>query len=161
MSLILTAAGLLSCRTAQEKAVIPPQHYPHGRVTYQQFADSAGWKLWINTGYEINPADLEILRRELPVMTFRIYAGTWCGDSKHQVPDFFHILDEAGVPKEDAGYILLNRDRKAWKDLAGTDSIKRVPTFIVLKNGIEIGRITETPKSRLETDLVEIVTQAR
>ncbi|MCA0444668.1 MAG: thioredoxin family protein [Bacteroidetes bacterium] len=162
LSLLGTSLFVLACSSSKEiKPAEPPKHYPHGNFTYQQFADSSGWKQWIDTGYEINPGDLDILKMDLRPYSIKIYAGVWCGDSKEQVPRFFHILDEAGYPKEDIEYILLNRDRAAWKALAGADSIKKVPTFILMKDGKETGRITETPKVKLETDLVEIILKDR
>ena len=35
--------------------------------------------------------------------------------------------------------------------------IQRTPTFIFFKNGVEIGRIVETPRDSLENDILKIV----
>jgi hypothetical protein len=36
-------------------------------------------------------------------------------------------------------------------------NIERVPTFIIMNEGIEIGRIIETPEETLEADLLKIL----
>ncbi len=84
-----------------------------------------------------------------------IFAGTWCGDTKEQLPRFYHILQDANFPMHrivmhgvDHKKHALGREDKKFK-------IERIPTFIFLRNGKEIGRIIETPVKSLEEDWVQ------
>ncbi len=90
-------------------------------------------------------------------VTITIVLGTWCGDSREQLPRFFKVLDEIGYPSE--SLIIMGTD--GHKKVPGMDisgySIIRVPTFIFQYNGKEIGRITETPMKTLEADLLDIL----
>ncbi|WP_129713641.1 thioredoxin family protein [Pedobacter sp. SYP-B3415] len=87
-----------------------------------------------------------------------IVLGTWCGDSKLQVPHFLKVLDEAGFPAEKVSFVAVDGNKKAGKGLIDKLAIERVPTFIVTdKKGTELGRITEHPKQTLEKDLLAIV----
>lgn len=90
-------------------------------------------------------------------VTITIVLGTWCGDSREQLPRFFKVLDEIGYPSE--SLILLGTDGQ--KKIPGMDisgyGIVRVPTLIFHYKGKEIGRITETPVKSLEADLLDIL----
>ena len=95
--------------------------------------------------------------------------GTWCSDSKREVPRFWRLLDDLGVPEtalemyavgssrftEDMGVpedvLEWSRDIKAWHDVTAVESI------IVERGGREIGRIVESPAKSLEEDLLEIL----
>ena len=81
----------------------------------------------------------------------RIYLGTYCPDSKKWVPRFFALQDS--LPVGNLSIISVDTTKKDEKGLAIADSIKKIPTFIFLKEGKEISRITEKPKGRLEKAL--------
>lgn len=85
------------------------------------------------------------------------YYATWCHDSRLGVPGFLKFLEEVSNPKIQLHLVGLDthldepgKSQKYWK-------IKRVPTFIVLENGHEMGRMVETPKTTFESDFLEIV----
>jgi len=54
-------------------------------------------------------------------------------------------------------YINIDREKKEPADLLAGLNIQSVPTFIVLLNGKEIGRIVETPKVSVEQDISDIL----
>jgi thiol-disulfide isomerase/thioredoxin len=94
---------------------------------------------------------------------FRVFFGSWCGDSKREVPRFLKLLDLLGVQGESRELIGVgNKDTVYKRSPAGEEEglgIFRVPTFIILKNGKEINRITEFPVRSLERDLFSIVNE--
>ena len=81
----------------------------------------------------------------------RIYLGTYCPDSKKWVPRFFALQDS--LPVGNVEIISVDTTKKDEKGFALADSIKKIPTFIFYKSGVEMGRITEKPKGRLERAL--------
>ncbi|PLX11084.1 MAG: hypothetical protein C0598_08960 [Marinilabiliales bacterium] len=83
--------------------------------------------------------------------------GDWCSDSKLQVGRFDKVLKELEIPKNKIKHIGVDRDKKAREVNIKNYKILRVPTFIVMLNGIEIGRITESPDASLEKDLYDIL----
>lgn len=85
-----------------------------------------------------------------------IVFGVWCGDSQEQVPHFMKIADQAGIPSKHLKIIAVNRKKDAVVEDISSYNIERVPTFIVYKNGKELGRIIESPKNTLEKDLLAI-----
>ena len=90
-----------------------------------------------------------------------IFLGTWCGDSKREVPRFLKIMDQAGLPEDRLKIIAVDRrEPNVKKSPTGEQwglQIKRVPTFIFLKDGKEVNRIVESPIESLEQDILGIL----
>lgn len=86
-----------------------------------------------------------------------IVMGTWCPDSRREVPRFLKISQLLGI--DDDKVIMLGTDdyKKAPIDNYDDLNIERVPTFIFYRNKMELGRIIEYPRSSLEKDMLEIL----
>lgn len=83
--------------------------------------------------------------------------GTWCSDSREQIPAFYKILDELNYPSDKVTLICVDRKKKGLSNEADGLNIELVPTIIFYRNGEEIGRIIETPQESLEKDLLGII----
>jgi len=83
--------------------------------------------------------------------------GTWCHDSKREVPALFKIMEVLDNPRISARYTALEYKRRGPKDIIEQNNIQRTPTFIIYKNGIEAGRIIEEVKESVEADLYRII----
>jgi thiol-disulfide isomerase/thioredoxin len=75
-----------------------------------------------------------------------IFGGTWCDDTKNLWPKFFSFLEAANFPQERVTVVGVDRNKKTIGHLAEAFNIINVPTFIVLKEGKEIGRVVEYGK---------------
>jgi tetratricopeptide (TPR) repeat protein len=89
-----------------------------------------------------------------------IFFGTWCGDTRRELPRFVKTLDLAGWEQARVRYIAVDSALPAYKQSPGGETLNkgiyRVPTFIIMKNGKEAGRIVEHPVESLEADLLAI-----
>lgn len=83
--------------------------------------------------------------------------GSWCGDSQEQVPRFLKIMDAIGFSENNITIYCVDRNKKTDKGETDNLKITLVPTFIFYKDGKEIGRIVETPKTTLEKEMLEII----
>ena len=90
-----------------------------------------------------------------------VVLGTWCSDSKREVPRFWKIADLASIPSAAIKYYAVDRTKKSADGLTDNYKIERVPTFIFLKRGNEVGRIVESPKNSLEEDMLVILADAQ
>jgi thiol-disulfide isomerase/thioredoxin len=90
-----------------------------------------------------------------------VFYGSWCGDSRREVPRFLRIVEKGGFVKERVRYYGLDRTKKSSDGLTDQYEIERVPTFILLRSGKELGRVVELPRTTLEGDMVEILVGAR
>ena len=123
------------------------------------FADTS-FSWWFNSEYELYPADsVEVVRfsKKLKDVKITIVMGTWCSDSRREVPRFYKILDQVGFNTQNLTLICVDRNKTAPDGLVEKLDIKLVPTIIFIRDDKEIGRIVETPKENLERDLVKIV----
>jgi thiol-disulfide isomerase/thioredoxin len=97
----------------------------------------------------------------LSIYTVKIFFGTWCGDTKREMPRMMKVLDQIGFSKSNITFIALDNDDKNYKQSPAQEekgmSIYRVPTFIFYEKGKEIARINELPVQSTERDLLQIV----
>lgn len=66
---------------------------------------------WFNKNYmdyKIDSATAEKLRPKLKNKKFLIFMGTWCGDSRQEVPKIYRLLDYCGVPGSDIQLVNLD-----------------------------------------------------
>lgn len=90
-------------------------------------------------------------------LRIKIVMGTWCSDSQREVPRFYRIMDDAGIPDEKVELISVNREKLVPGMDISALKIERVPTFIVYDGIKELDRIIETPAETLEKDLLRIL----
>lgn len=90
-----------------------------------------------------------------------VVGGTWCHDTQNLLPVFYRLIDKSGFPENKITLIGVDRDKKGPEDLEKNYSIVSVPTFIVMKNGKEVGRVVEYGKEgQIDKELGEIVAKA-
>ncbi len=89
-------------------------------------------------------------------MNVLVFLGTWCSDSRREVPRFLKILELAHNDHIKFQLMGLDRSKRDSLGLAEKSQIEFVPTFVVFKNDQEIDRIVETPSLSIEQDLVKI-----
>jgi thiol-disulfide isomerase/thioredoxin len=84
--------------------------------------------------------------------------GTWCHDSYNLLPKFYRLLDKSSYPSSKVLLIAVDRNKKAYKNIQSNYNITNTPTFIVIQNGKEVGRVTEYGKTGyMEKELGEII----
>jgi thiol-disulfide isomerase/thioredoxin len=109
----------------------------------------------------VDPVFAGMVRDARDSVDVLIFFGGWCSDSKRQVPRFLKLADEAGVPAESIRLYALDRTKKSDDGMTARWGIERIPTIIFLHRGAEIGRITETPQTTMEGDVLAILAAAR
>ncbi len=108
--------------------------------------------------YTPNPASLENLQElDLNSLEIKIVLGTWCPDSRREVPRFLRIVDDLGLQENQISMISVNMEKKVPGMDVSHLGAAYVPTIIVFSNGEEKGRIVEMPETTLEEDLVNIL----
>jgi tetratricopeptide (TPR) repeat protein len=119
---------------------------------------------WFDSQYSrYQPAApvLESLRPRLAGVSVEAYFGTWCGDSRRQIPRLLRVLDLEAFDKQRLSLIALSDRPMQFKQAPGnpqaTRRVHRTPTIVVLRDGVEAGRIVETPAVSLEADLLGIL----
>lgn len=124
--------------------------------------------------YQPQASALQLLRCYDEPLTVLIFFGSWCSDSKRELPHFFTTLDLIKNNNISAKLFGLDRTKKEATGFAEAFKIEKVPTFIFLRGAhtffanthsarnqapAELGRIIETPVVSLEQDWVNILKQ--
>ncbi len=158
--LLLSAIGILFSISS----LLAQQEILYGVIQKSELL-RPGFTEWYQPGYttyQPNAAVMQALRKvEKKGISVDVWLGTWCGDSKREVPRFLKIIDSfAGNPVPIKIIALGGRD-SLYKQSPGHEEegkgIYRVPVFIVYKDGKEVGRINEYPVMSLEKDLLAIL----
>jgi thiol-disulfide isomerase/thioredoxin len=157
--LSLAAASLWGCAGSVSSAGDPTDR---GWVS-RDVLDTPAYAAF-QAGYDtarITPEFIPMIRSVREGVSVTIFFGGWCGDSKREVPRFLRLADESGFPKSSIRLYALDRTKKSDDGLTTRFTIERIPTFIFLKDGKEIGRITESPATTLEGDVLTILARGQ
>ncbi len=115
---------------------------------------------WYKANFKAYTPDLaakegfEKYKDSIQVLTFM---GTWCEDSHFIIPRLFALLDASGFSNERVTLIGVDRKKQTLSHLSDAMNVKNVPTIIILKNGVEQGRVVEYGKTgAFDKDLAAI-----
>ena len=119
------------------------------------------WFMREYQAYQLNEALLSDIQPVIESFDILVFLGTWCSDSRREVPRFYKIMDYLSFNEDQLHVIALDNHTDRYKQSPQHEEIgweiEFVPTIILLRDGIEIGRITESPILTLEEDLWTIL----
>jgi|WetSurMetagenome_2_1015567.scaffolds.fasta_scaffold00448_19 hypothetical protein len=120
------------------------------------------YSTWYTKGFDDYMPDSGSINKLQDIHTdglkIKIVMGTWCPDSRREVPRFMKILDIWHFPDSMLTFIGVDNAKLSPVGEYNNLDIQRVPTFIIYKNNVEAGRIIENPTTSLEQDMVNILT---
>ena len=123
----------------------------------------ASWFVPGYNSYSVDSATAIQLKSYIGNKTFVLFLGTWCGDSKREVPRLYKIFDYCGIQPEQIKLVMVSNHDTAYKKSPTHEeqgkNILRVPTLLVLENGNEINRFVEYPVESLEKDLLHMLSR--
>lgn len=128
-----------------------------GRVSRQMIEEQEeAWKTAIAHASP-DSATAKALAEVEPGAEITIYFGAWCSDCQRELPRFFKALDIAGdVPFT---YELIGLDQFFQADEVSQEPIDlpAVPTFVVTRDGEEVGRVVEKAPRGIEKDILALL----
>lgn len=115
---------------------------------------------WFSQGYAAyNPDSSYIheLKKGLPQYTVLVFAGLWCKDTQLLLPKFYKVTDLSGLSRDKVELYLLDRKKKSPQRLEQKYDVTAVPVFIIMRDGVEVGRIVESVEESIEKDLFVLI----
>lgn len=119
---------------------------------------------WFNPGYTdyvVDSTNANRLKSLLKGKRFVIFMGTWCGDSRREVPRIYKLLDYCGISPSQIELVNVDYHDSAYKQSPTHEErglqIHRVPDLLVYDKQKEIGRVVESPVISWEKDLLSIM----
>lgn len=146
--------------TATAAAPRPPAPAPLlGHVTRDEVRAYRPWQPLFVEPYQPDPGALAVIKANASDVTVLLIVATWCPDSKREVPRFFAIMDGAGIRESQVTMVGVDRTKKDAEGLTEKWGVTRVPTFVFLRNGQEVGRVVErTPAgATLEGEIARVL----
>ncbi len=130
-----------------------------GNCNLEAFKDTS-FSWWWNSSYELYDVDTSTVNKfadNISDFNITIVMGTWCSDSRTEVPHFIKILNDAHYDSNKIKLFCVDRDKEEKDVDISNLKIVLVPTMIFYKDEKEIGRIIETPNETLEKDILNIL----
>ncbi len=160
----LFLALIVACTTYnQESTSLDGEQILIGTVNLDGFYKPP-YKDWFApnyVNYQVDSVNLRKVKSTIQEIEIIMFMGTWCSDSQLQVPQFYKMLDYIEYNYNNMSVIALEKKETGKLESPQHEeaeyAITHVPTFIFLKDGAEIGRITEYPNKTIEKDMVEII----
>lgn len=165
--IILATVSFFACKSQK----LNTEFKPEGKTPYligkidKSGLESETYNNWFSKNhdaYSPDPETIKAIKENLEDYEITLFMGTWCGDSKREVPKFYKILEAADYPMKQLTSVALSREKETYKESPQHEeaglNIVRVPTFIFFKNGKEVNRIIEHPIENLEKDILKIMT---
>ncbi|CAN5838118.1 hypothetical protein BH10BAC2_BH10BAC2_34470 [soil metagenome] len=116
---------------------------------------------WFNDNMKFgqaNAAAVEAFKKHTQDIQLIVFGGTWCEDTQNLLPVFYKLIDKSGFPDSSITLVGVDRPKTTLYNLHKVFNVTKAPTFIVIKDGKEIGRVEEYGKyGQIDKELGEIV----
>ncbi len=166
--LFLVVIFTASCSVSENKTIIDAGSRKKeliGTCTRDGF-EKAEYKSWFKEEYSGYIPKKEITNELKDPSLYnnlkiKIIFGTWCSDSRRELPRFYKIVDSANIPQNIISLTAVDTKKFSRDKNIDGISFKRIPTFIFYKSNKEAGRITERPEKSLEEDMLNILSSVK
>ena len=128
-----------------------------GEVSAEQILAVPGWAREHDDA-DIDESAARGLAEVAPGATLDVYLGSWCSDSRREVPRFLRALSFVGAVPFSVRYVGVDRALAEPAALLAGEDIRFVPTFIVRRGGAEVGRVVESAPRGIEVELQALLT---
>ena len=116
---------------------------------------------WFETRYDKfspQPKAMKTIKENIGDYEIKVLMGTWCGDSKREVPKLLKILDQADYNYDNINLVAVDYNKTTPSKIEDELNVHRVPTIIFYKDGKEVNRFVEyAQEESIEEDIAKIV----
>ena len=161
-SIVLFSAGIVFAQSAEVSHDPEGNKVLKGFISRQELINDSSftWFLKNQKDYTPDQSALKAFRANKDSINIIAFGGTWCGDTKFILPKFYVLSDAAGLSPDRITLIGVDHNKKTIQHLSEAFNIINVPTFIVMKNGKEIGRVVEYGTTGMfDRELGEIISR--
>ena len=154
----MTLAGCSIGSLANKKTpYIYKNPYHYGVLNKNILMEHEGYTWFLNRYDKYQPSIKELRQINFNEIKIKIFMGTWCHDSKREIPRLIKILDNLKFDQSSVEIIGLTKEKKGYFNDYSRYNITNTPTIIFYKNKKEVGRIIEKPKETLESNMLSIL----
>jgi hypothetical protein len=123
-----------------------------GITTWDYWKKNAGWQDYEAKDFYIDYNKLDTLKKNLSSgnYSFIVFASAFCSECQEEIPKMFRIFTETTTSQDKIILIGIDKNNNEPTGTYKKYSIKSVPTVVVLKDRIEIGRINGSFKEIID-----------
>jgi thiol-disulfide isomerase/thioredoxin len=161
-SILFFTAGFVFAQSAEVSHDNEGNKVLKGFISRQELSNDSSftWFLQNQKDYTPDQNALKALKANKDSINIIAFGGTWCSDTKYLLPKFFVLSDAAGLSADRITLIGVDHNKKTIQHLSEAFNVVNVPTFIVMKNGKEIGRVVEYGSTGMfDRELGEIISR--
>jgi thiol-disulfide isomerase/thioredoxin len=107
--------------------------------------------------YKPEPGAIAEIRNRNSPAEILVFFGTWCPVCSRRLPLFIKTMEEAANPRIRVRYVAIDEKYSEPEQMIRAYRIHITPSFIVLADSVEVGRIEKKPRVSLEQDLARIL----
>ncbi|MBX3044931.1 MAG: hypothetical protein KIT33_09730 [Candidatus Kapabacteria bacterium] len=130
-----------------------------GQCSVNDWFSETGWNIVAAESYQTDKIQIDRIKELVNTgdISFVIIAGSWCGDTKSELPKLIKIFDECNIDSVQYRIIGVGRDKKITDTDIDNIEIKLVPTLLIYKELELVGKIEEFPEYSWEQDIVIVL----
>ncbi|MBC7426001.1 MAG: hypothetical protein H7321_05650 [Bacteroidia bacterium] len=130
-----------------------------GKLTEDSLKNMEYYSWYLRGKTDYNPAKrpMKKITAVKDSLSFVVIMGTWCSDTKEQLPKLLKIIDKAGIPQSAVQLFGVDREKDSNGTVPAGITYTLIPTVLVYFNGRLIGTIVEAPKRSIESDLAKML----
>lgn len=162
-SLLLGACLLLATLTYAQDAsrAANGRKILTGRIEMKTLMNDSSFA-WFYSGvnnYQPNDNMVNYIKDNRGKFTVVAVVGTWEDQSRILLPELYKVMILAGSPDEQISTYGVDEKLQGAK-VPQDVKTKKLPAFVVMRDGKEIGRITGAPDDSLEGELAKVLLKA-
>ena len=162
LSIFIISASLISCRTQKSTTTASTPFHAYevsydsqhrkvlrGLISRADIESDTAFG-WFKKNYNLGKPDSKTVaafKEHASDFKMLIFAGTWCPDTENLLPEFYRLTDASGYADSNITMIGLDHAKTTLENMEKTFKVTEVPTFIVMKDGKEVGRVVEYGES--------------
>ena len=115
---------------------------------------------WFDQEYDrinTDPNWIKEIKPFLKGLKIKVFMGTWCEDSKRELPHFIKLLNALEFDQNHLKMYAMSEEKTTPRNFEKDLDIYNIPTIIFFKDGNEMNRFVEFPLNSLESDIEKIV----
>ena len=149
--------GVKAEANAVARLTTPQPYMLEGEVTLEELLGFHAWAGLLAEPYVPAAQPVADIMAHMAGAELWVFLATWCGDCKRELPRLLRLLTAVGWPEDRLRLIGVDWDKRDSAGLAERWRVERVPTFIVVRAGHEVGRLVERPLKSLEQDIATLL----
>lgn len=105
---------------------------------------------WFKKNYTLGKPDantVKVFKQHGKDFHLLVFGGTWCSDTQNLLPQLYQLADASEYADSNITLIGVDHAKTTLDNLDKTFHVVDVPTFIVMKDGKEVGRVVEYGES--------------